>query len=253
MNTLREHILSNDNNLSVYFTAGYPSVESLPVILNSLNKTAVDFIEIGIPFSDPLADGPIIQDASQKALDNGMSLKLIFEHLAKIKNTITKSYLLMGYLNSVMAYGLEKFYSDCQKTGVCNVILPDLPLDEYLNYHKSLCEKYNVNIIFLITPDTPAARIRLIDKHSKSFIYLVSDNSTTGTNNKMQVQKIQKIKNMKLHNPIIIGFGISNQSDFKAACKLAHGAIIGSAFIKCLGNEKELDANISDFVKSILS
>lgn len=251
MNTLKNSIINTDKNLSVYFTAGYPTLDSMPVILKTLDKTNVDFIEIGIPFSDPLADGPIIQDASQLAINNGMSLKLLFKTLIQVKNKISKPYLLMGYLNSILAYGLENFYIDCQKSGVKNIILPDLPLDEYITKHKKLSELYDVNPVFLITPNTPENRVKLIDKYSKSFIYLVSDNSTTGTNNKIQVNKIEKIKKMNLKNPLIIGFGITNKSDFNKACELSKGAIIGSAFIKRLDNVNDLEYNIVEFINSI--
>jgi tryptophan synthase alpha chain len=251
MSSLKNYISNNDKNLSVYFTAGYPTIDSMADILKTLNDTSVDFIEVGIPFSDPLADGPIIQNASQVALNNGMSLKLIFEKLNVIKKEISKPYILMGYLNSVLAYGLEQFYKDCHQSGVKNVILPDLPLNEYIRDHKKFSDIYNVNLIFLITPNTPFDRIKLIDRYSKSFIYLVSDNSTTGGNNQIQVSKIEKIKNLNLKNPLIIGFGITNKNDFDKACQLSKGAIIGSAFIKKLDDTERLKNNIVEFISSI--
>lgn len=252
MSTLQQNILRNkQNNLSVFFTAGFPTLESTQEILRILNDTDVDFIEIGIPFSDPLADGPVIQNSSKIALQNGMTLQLLFAQLKEIKNTITKPYLLMGYLNSLLACGLETFYRKCNECGVQHIIIPDLPVNEYLNEHKPFAEKFDVSPVFLITPGSSAKRINEIDKISNAFIYLVSGNTTTGNNSEMQTEAIRKIKSMKLNNPLIIGFGIRNRADYSQACKLGNGAIIGSAFINVIANSKNLQKDIPQFIVQI--
>jgi tryptophan synthase alpha chain len=252
MSTLQQTILANRNtNLSVFFTAGFPSSNSTKEILGILNDTAVDFIEIGIPFSDPLADGPVIQHSSTVALHNGMTLELLFAQLKESKNEITKPYLLMGYLNSLLASGIEAFYRKCSEGGVHHIIIPDLPVNEYLTEHKPFADAYGVSPVFLITPSTSAARIRQIDKISKAFIYLVSGNTTTGNDSTIQTEAIRKISDMKLKNPLIIGFGIKNKADFTNACQLAHGAIIGSAFINILEKSTDLQKDISDFIGRI--
>ncbi len=252
MSTLQQNILRNkQNNLSVFFTAGFPTLESTQEILRILNDTDVDFIEIGIPFSDPLADGPVIQNSSKIALQNGMTLQLLFAQLKEIKNTITKPYLLMGYLNSLLACGLENFYRKCNECGVQHIIIPDLPVNEYLNEHKPFAEKFDVSPVFLITPGSSAKRINEIDKISNAFIYLVSGNTTTGNDSEMQTEAIRKIKSMKLNNPVIIGFGIRNSAGYSQACKLGNGAIIGSAFINVIANSKNLQKDIPQFIVQI--
>jgi len=252
MSTLQQTILKNkNNNLSVFFTAGFPSFESTKEILAILNTTDVDFIEIGIPFSDPLADGPVIQHSSTMALNNGMTLELLFAQLKEIKDQVGKPYLLMGYLNSLLAYGIESFYRCCAEAGVRHIIIPDLPVNEYLAEHKPFADTYQVSPVFLITPATSAARIREIDKVSNAFIYLVSGNTTTGNNSEIQAGAIAKINKMKLKNPLIIGFGIKNRSDYEQACKLANGAIIGSAFIHVISGSKDLQADIPAFINQI--
>ncbi len=252
MSTLHQTILQNkNNNLSVFFTAGFPTLESTKEILAILNTTNVDFIEIGIPFSDPLADGPVIQHSSTIALTNGMTLELLFSQLKEVKDKITKPYLLMGYLNSLLACGIETFYRKCSEGGVHHIIIPDLPVNEYLDEHKSFADKYEVSPVFLITPSTSEARIKEIDKISKAFIYLVSGNTTTGNDSSIQTEAIKKIRNLKLKNPLIIGFGIKNKADYSEACKLANGAIIGSAFINIISNSNDLKKDISEFIKQI--
>jgi tryptophan synthase alpha chain len=252
MNTLQQTILRNkQNNLSVFFTAGFPHLRSTQEILCILNDTSVDFIEIGIPFSDPLADGPVIQHSSTIALQNGMTLQLLFSHLIEIKQSITKPILLMGYLNSLLAFGIEAFYRKCSESGVHHIIIPDLPVNEYLNEHKPFADKYQVSPVCLITPDTSARRIIEIDRMSSAFIYLVSGNTTTGNNSEMQTDSISRITNMKLTNPVIIGFGIKNRVDYLAACKLSHGAIIGSAFINVIAQSGNLQKDIPEFIGKI--
>ncbi len=254
MTTLQQTILKNkNNNLSVFFTAGFPSLESTKEILGILDKTAVDFIEIGIPFSDPLADGPVIQHSSTVALNNGMTLELLFAQLKDMKGRMSKPYLLMGYLNSLLACGIEKFYRKCKESGVHHIIIPDLPVNEYLEEHKPYADKYEVSPVFLITPGTSAKRIKEIDGISIAFIYLVSGNTTTGNNSEMQTEAISKITEMKLKNPLIIGFGIKNKTDYRAACKMANGAIIGSAFINVIDGSKDLQRDIPSFITGVKS
>lgn len=252
MATLHQTILQNkNNNLSVFFTAGYPTFESTKEILGILNTTNVDFIEIGIPFSDPLADGPVIQHSSTVALNNGMTLELLFAQLKEGKNKISKPYLLMGYLNSLIACGVESFYRKCSEGGVHHIIIPDLPVNEYLSDHKSIADKYEVSPVFLITPSTSTARIKEIDKISNAFIYLVSGNTTTGNDSSIQTEAIKRIGNLKLKNPLIIGFGIKNKADYSAACKLGNGAIIGSAFINIISESLNLAKDIPAFIHQI--
>ena len=239
--------------MSVFFTAGFPTLESTKEILGILDKTAVDFIEIGIPFSDPLADGPVIQHSSTVALNNGMNLELLFSQLKEIKTSVTKPYLLMGYLNSLLACGIETFYRKCHEGGVHHIIIPDLPVNEYLSDHKSIADKYEVSPVFLITPGTSAKRIKEIDNISNAFIYLVSGNTTTGNNSTIQTEAIKKIRKLKLKNPLIIGFGIKNKADYSAACELGNGAIIGSAFINMITQSQDLQKNIPQFIAQIKS
>ena len=239
--------------MSVFFTAGFPTLESTKEILGILDKTAVDFIEIGIPFSDPLADGPVIQHSSTVALNNGMNLELLFSQLKEIKTSVTKPYLLMGYLNSLLACGIETFYRKCHEGGVHHIIIPDLPVNEYLSDHKSIADKYEVSPVFLITPGTSEKRIKEIDNISNAFIYMVSGNTTTGNNSTIQTEAIKKIRKLKLKNPLIIGFGIKNKADYSAACELGNGAIIGSAFINMITQSQDLQKNIPQFIAQIKS
>jgi tryptophan synthase alpha chain len=252
MSTLQQTILGNkNNNLSVFFTAGFPSLNSVQEILGILNDTEVDFIEIGIPYSDPLADGPVIQHSSTIALQNGMTLEHLFSLLIEVKDTVTKPYLLMGYLNSLLAFGIESFYRKCNESGVHHIIIPDLPVNEYLKEHKPIADKFDVSPVFLITPDTSAKRIIEIDKISNAFIYLVSGNTTTGNNSEIQTDAIKMITGLKLKNPVIIGFGIKNRANYLEACALANGAIIGSAFINVIAESKNLRLDIPQFIRQI--
>lgn len=244
-----------ENILSVYFTAGFPNLNDTTTIISELGKNGVDMIEIGMPFSDPLADGPTIQRSSEIALENGMTIKLLFEQLKNFrKGTSELPLILMGYLNPVLQYGVEQFCKDASALGISGVIIPDLPLQEYLDEYKSIFEKYNLKNIFLITPQTSEARIRLIDEHSGGFIYVVSSASTTGRKNEIGMNQetyFERIKEMKLKNPIVIGFGIHNQQTFSKACEYANGAIIGSAFIKAVEKSDDLKKDIGDFVNDI--
>jgi len=244
-----------ENILSMYFTAGHPNLNDTLEIIQQLEKNGVDLIEIGMPFSDPTADGPTIQRSSETALKNGMSLKLLFEQLKNIRETVKIPLILMGYINPVYQFGIEKFCEKCAETGIDGLILPDLPLDEYEAFYKPVFEKYNLHNILLITPQTSENRIRQIDEASAGFIYMVSSSSTTGSGKKVQDfqrEYFDRIKSMNLKNPRIIGFGISDRATFENACKYASGAIIGSAFVKAIDSGNEIQEAVSQFVKQIL-
>ncbi len=238
--------------LSIYFTAGFPKLDDTSIILEELEKSGVDMIEIGIPFSDPLADGPVIQQSSEVALKNGMTLKLLFEQLGKVK--IKVPTLLMGYLNPILQFGVENFCVEAKSVGVSGVILPDLPVDVYLKEYKAIFDKHDLKNIFLITPQTSESRIRFIDDNTGGFIYMVSSSSTTGVKEGIESDKesyFKRIKAMNLKNPLMIGFGIGDKASLNKACEYASGAIIGSAFIKCIGGENNLRGGVGSFVKTI--
>lgn len=236
--------------LSVFFTAGYPHLNDTSGILKELQENEVDLIEIGIPYSDPLADGPVIQKASQTAIENGMNLKLLFEQLSAMGSIIKVPIILMGYLNSVIQFGVEEFYQKCHENSVSGVILPDLPLVEFEKYHKQFANTYGIKVIFLITPNTNLKRIKQIDSISTGFIYVVSSNSITGKSHQ-NFEALEKfylqLDQMPLKNKTLIGFGIGDHISFRKASRLANGAIIGSAFIKALSQRQA----ISEFVDSI--
>lgn len=238
--------------LSIYFTAGYPQLNDTVKIIQDLEQSGVDFIEVGLPFSDPLADGPTIQESSTAALKNGMHTELLFEQLKDIRKTVSIPLILMGYFNPVLQYGVEEFCQKCQEIGIDGLILPDLPLDVYQEEYKSPFEKYGLINIFLITPQTSEERIKAIDAASEGFIYMVSSASTTGSKEGFEAEQTEyfnRIANMNLNNPQIVGFGISNAQTFQQATEKTKGAIIGSAFIKHL-TQNGVD-HISDFVNQI--
>lgn len=241
--------------LSIYFTAGFPQLQDTVTIIKELESNGVDMIEVGMPFSDPLADGPTIQHTSEVALKNGMSIRLLFDQLSGADLKKSKAaILLMGYLNPVLQYGIEKFCKDASALGVDGVILPDLPMQEYLDEYRSTFEKYGLKNVFLITPQTSEARIRFIDEHSNGFIYMVSSSSTTGAKDEIQNSQeayFKRVKAMNLRNPALIGFGISDARTFDKACEYASGAIIGSAFVKALGEQKPVKESISGFIKKV--
>ena len=242
------------NILSVYFTAGYPSLHDTAGIIQSLSRSGADMIEIGMPFSDPMADGPVIQKSSDRALKNGMSLRLLFSQLEDIRKETDIPLLLMGYLNPVMQYGIEKFCRDCSKTGIDGIILPDLPVEVYREECQSVFEAEDLHNVFLISPQTSDARIRKIDDQSRGFIYMVSSSSTTGIKGGIssgQTDYFERIRQMGLKNPRLIGFGISNHESFARACSYAQGAIIGSAFVKMLGDKGYSDTAVREFVETI--
>jgi tryptophan synthase alpha chain len=243
------------NILSVYFTAGFPAVNDTLDIIIELEKAGVDQIEIGMPFSDPLADGPIIQQSSQKALENGMSIKLLFDQISKVRDRVKVPLILMGYLNPVLRFGMDKFLEKASETGIDALILPDLPLKEYLFSYKEQFDKAGIYNIMLITPQTSIDRVKLIDKHSGGFIYMVSSASTTGTSkNIFDIHEayFRNISAMKLEKPRLIGFGIANRANFQQACKNANGAIIGSAFIRAISEPGSLHTNIGNFINGIV-
>ncbi|MBN2482376.1 MAG: tryptophan synthase subunit alpha [Bacteroidales bacterium] len=244
----------NENILSIYFTAGHPSSDSTVDIIKVLADAGADMIEIGIPFSDPMADGPVIQQSSAAALKNGMSLKKLFQQLQGIRNHVDIPLLLMGYLNPVLQFGMEDFCKNCTDTGIDGMILPDLPLDVYAEQYRHLPDKYHLYNIFLVSPQTGDERIRMIDESSRGFIYMVSASSTTGVKgsfSETQMEYFKRIQSMSLKNPVLIGFGISDRSTFGTACKYAQGAIIGSAFVNMLSGSEDLKKDIDRFIRKI--
>ncbi len=245
---------SSEKLLSIYFSAGYPQLDATGQIMIALQKGDADMVEVGIPFSDPVADGPTIQDSNKIALDNGITLKKILEQVEEVKEKIRIPVILMGYLNPVYQYGMEKFCAACQKAGVSGLIIPDLPVQEYQNEYQSLFEKHQLANIFLITPQTSEERIREIDRISKSFIYMVSSASTTGARKGLsqeQIDYFKRVRGMNLKSPLMIGFGISDHLSFTQATTYANGAIIGSAFINVLKNSDNLEEDIIKYVRSV--
>ena len=252
MNRIKAKLQEDKKLLSIYFTAGYPKLDDTVPIIQELEKAGVDMIEIGLPFSDPLADGPTIQKSSTAALENGMHTELLFEQLKDIRKSVSIPLIVMGYFNPMLQYGVEAFCQRCLEVGIDGIIMPDLPLDVYKEAYEAIYKKYNLINVFLITPQTSEERIRAIDNASDGFIYMVSSASTTGAKDgfgEEQQEYFQRIAKLNLNNPQIVGFGISNASTFQAATAKSKGAIIGSAFIKHLtenGVEK-----IGNFIKTI--
>lgn len=252
MNRIHQKLQEDKKILSIYFTAGYPSLNDTVKIIQDLEKNGVDMIEIGLPFSDPLADGPTIQASSTQALKNGMTTSLLFQQLKDIRESVSIPLILMGYFNPVLQYGVEEFCKKCQEIGIDGLILPDLPLDVYQEDYETIFKKYGLVNVFLITPQTSDARICQIDAASDGFIYMVSSASVTGSQDGFgnnQETYFERIADMKLKNPQVVGFGINNSETFLQATKQAKGAIIGSAFIKFL-TQHGVD-KIGDFVKGI--
>lgn len=240
--------------LSVYITAGYPALNDTSALLRALQDQGVDMVEIGIPFSDPLADGPVIQHSSQVALRNGMNLKLLFSQLAGIRASVRIPMVLMGYLNPVLQMGMETFLGHCRDVGIDGVIIPDLPPEEYEASYLELFREYGIHHILLITPQTGVQRIRKISRLSSGFLYMVAAASTTGAKsaiNQHQLSYFQRIREMDLPLPALIGFGISNHETFTTACRHARGAIIGSAFIKALEGPGSIEQKVEAFVGKI--
>lgn len=241
--------------LSVYFSAGFPNLNDTVTIIGELQKSGADIIEIGVPYSDPVADGPTIQESNTKALKNGMSVNLLFDQLKDVRKTVHVPLILMGYINPVLQYGVESFCQKCEEIGIDGLILPDLPMTEYLEEHKETFDHYGIKNIFLITPQTSQDRIGMIDENTDGFIYMVSSASITGAKKDIseeQINYFKRVNRMNLKNPTLIGFGISNKETFDHACQYASGAIIGSAFINVLNKSTNLKSDINGFIKSVI-
>ncbi len=240
--------------LSVFYTAGFPLLDSTVSIAKTLSQSGADIIEIGIPYSDPIADGPTIQESNKVALDNGIKLSLILEQVKTIRETVNAPIILMGYVNPVLQYGIEKFAHAASAAGVDGVILPDLPMDAYLNEYKELFESVNLSNTFLISPTTSEERIRKIDSVTDGFIYAVSASSITGAKGEFtpeQLTYFKRLQAMKLKNPFLIGFGISNNKSFSIASTYGAGAIVGSAFINVLKESKNMESEVVSFVTAL--
>ena len=253
MNRIQTKLSTTKKILSIYFSEGFPILTATKSLIESLAKNNVDMIEIGLPFSDPLADGPTIQASSTQALKNGMTTEILFSQIKDIRETVTIPLIIMGYFNPIMQFGVKNFLKKCQETGIDGLIIPDLPLEIYLSEYKETFESYSIAMIFLITPQTTTERIRLIDENSNSFIYMVSSSSVTGSRDSFddnQLEYFERIASMNLKNPQIIGFGISNKTTFQQATKRQKGAIIGSSFIQFISSNPISD--ISKFIQNIL-
>jgi tryptophan synthase alpha chain len=241
--------------LNIYCTAGYPRLESTLEVMQALQNNKVDLIELGMPYSDPLADGPVIQESSAIAIGNGMSIYTLFSQLKSMRPNIKLPVILMGYMNPVLQFGFEKFCEKAATVGIDGLIIPDLPMHEFETEYASIIKKYNLNFIFLVTPETTEHRIRQIDKLSTGFLYAVSSSSTTGGNTDITLQEtyFERLQSLKLNNPILIGFGIKDKATFQSACKYTNGAIIGTAYIKALTNADNIETATENFLSPILS
>ena len=255
MSRIRNLFQNKGNNiLNVYCTAGYPQLDSTLEVMKALQENGADIIELGMPYSDPLADGPVIQQSSSIALANGMTIKKLFTQLKDLRKDISIPILLMGYMNPVLQYGFEKFCADAASVGIDGLILPDLPEYEFETEYGEIINRHGLDFIFLVTPETSEDRVRMLDKLSTGFLYAVSSSSTTGSEKSMeqQVGYFKKLQNMKLQNPVLIGFGINNSDTFNAACEYANGAIIGTAYIKALDREGSVSSVTKKFIDGII-
>jgi tryptophan synthase alpha chain len=242
------------NIINVYCTAGYPELNSTVKVMKALQDNGADMIELGMPYSDPLADGPVIQASSARAIQNGMTVSRLFEQLKDFRKSIHIPVILMGYMNPVLQYGFEKFCEDAVTAGVDGLILPDLPIYEFEAEYGEIIKKNGLDFIFLVTPETSEKRIKKIDELTSGFIYVVSSSSTTGKNKDMHDQEpyFKRLNKMKLKNPLLVGFGIRDRETFQTACLNANGGIIGTAYIQALEKEGDIDAVTSGFLKSII-
>lgn len=255
-NKITELFQKKSNNvLNIYFTAGYPKIEDTVTVLKALQKAGVDMVEIGMPYSDPVADGPIIQQSSLDSINAGMTIKKLLEQLKDVRKEVTIPILLMGYFNTVMQYGVETFMKEISEIGIDGVIIPDLPLDEYIEHYQVICESNNISNVSLITPNTSDERLHVIDNITQGFIYMVSTNSTTGNDAKKTEDNheayFNRIKSIGLKSPRMIGFNIKDKKTFTDACVYANGAIIGSAFVRMLSASSNLEDDINQFIQNI--
>jgi tryptophan synthase alpha chain len=241
--------------LNVYCTAGYPQLNSTITVMKSLQENGVDLVELGMPYSDPLADGPVIQASGSKALENGMKISVLFEQLANFRKEISIPVILMGYMNPVLQYGFEKFCAGASALGIDGLILPDLPEFEFENEYGSVIKKYGLDFIFLVTPETSEERVRKLDSLSSGFLYAVSSSATTGKDKDFTAVEtyLQRLQSMQLKNPVLVGFGIKDKETFQSACKYANGAIIGTAYIKMLEESNNIEEGTRTFLNNVLS
>ena len=256
MSRIQELFKEKKNNiLNVYCTAGYPKLESTVPVMKALQDSGVDMIELGMPYSDPLADGPVIQASSSQALANGMTIATLFEQLRGFRKEIYVPVILMGYMNPVLQYGFERFCQDAADMPIDGLILPDLPEYEFETEYGPIMQRYGLNFIFLVTPETSEDRIRRLDSLSTGFLYAVSSSSTTGKDKDMNAVNnyLQKLQDMKLKNPVLVGFGIKDKPTFQQACEHANGAIIGTAFIKALESTNDVAGTTKKFITDIKS
>jgi tryptophan synthase alpha chain len=239
--------------LNVYCTAGYPTFDSTLSVMQALQKHGADLIELGMPYSDPLADGPVIQASSGQALESGMTIQKLFEQLHHFREKIVLPVVLMGYMNPVLQYGFEKFCTDAAACGIDGLILPDLPMHEFDKEFGPIIQKHNLNFIFLITPETSNERIKALDQRSSGFLYAVSSSSITGGNKALQLESYGKrLQSLQLQNPVLVGFGVKDNASFEEACRYTNGAIIGSAYIKALENKVDIEEATEAFLSNIL-
>ena len=240
--------------LNVYCTAGYPELNSTLEVIKALQNNGTDLIELGMPYSDPLADGPVIQASSTKALQNGMTISKLFEQLKDLRKEIQLPVVLMGYLNPLLQFGFEKFCSKAAEVGLDGLIIPDIPIYEYENEYSEIVKKYGLDFIFLVTPETSEERIKRLDSLSSGFLYAVSSSSITGSDKDFSAVEnyLQKLKKMNLKNPVLVGFGIKDRATFATACKYANGAIIGSAYIRALDGGNDVEQKTREFLEAIL-
>jgi tryptophan synthase alpha chain len=240
--------------LNVYCTAGYPELESTREVIRALEKYGVDLIELGMPYSDPLADGPVIQASSVRALHNGMTISKLFQQLEGLRKETSIPLVLMGYLNPLLQYGFEKFCAKAKEVGIDALIIPDIPIYEYEKEYRDIIRQYGLDFVFLVTPETPEERIKKLDSLSSGFLYAVSSSSITGSEKDFSAveQYLNRLQKMNLKNPLLVGFGIRDKASFESACTHANGAIIGTAYIKAISNGKKIEEGTKNFLEGII-